>query len=86
MADNSFNGYESYDHWQTALWLNNDQRFYSMLKNKAELVVYMTYTMSQATNELLSELPDVTPDGAKWEVDTIYDLVAEQYEEQLQYS
>ena len=86
MADNTFNGYESYDHWQTALWINNDQQFYNMLKNKAELVVYMTYTMSQAAKELLSELPDVTPDGANWEIDTIYDLVSEQYEEQLQYS
>ena len=86
MTNNTFNGYESYNHWNTALWINNDQRFYNLLKNKVELVVYMACTKSQAVYEILRELPEQTPDGATWEADTILDLVTEQYDEQLQYS
>lgn len=86
MTNNTFNGYESYNHWNTALWINNDQRFYNLLKNKVELVVYMACTKSQAVYEILRELPEETPDGAKWEADTILDLVTEHYDEQIQYS
>jgi hypothetical protein len=86
MTNNTFNGYESYNHWNTALWLNNDESFYNLLKNKVELVVYMACTKSQAVCEILRELPEETPDGATWEADTILDLVTEQYDEQLQYS
>lgn len=82
----TYNGYESYDHWNTALWLNNDEQFYNLLKDKVELVVYMVCTKSQAVYEILRELPEKTPDGATWEADTILDLVDEHYEEQLQYS
>ena len=35
----TYNGYESYDHWNTALWINNEERFYNMLLNKVELAV-----------------------------------------------
>ena len=79
MTDNTFNGYESYNHWNTALWINNDQRFYNLLKNKVELVVYMACTKSQAVTR------SQAPDGATWEADTILDLVTEHYDEQLQY-
>jgi hypothetical protein len=86
MTNETFNGYETYNHWQTALWLNNDEQFYNLLKNKVELVVYMVCTKSQAVYEILRELPEKTPDGAEWEADTILDLVNEHYDEQLQYS
>ena len=86
MTNETFNGYETYNHWQTALWLNNDEQFYNLLKNKVELVVYRVCTKSQAVYEILRELPEKTPDGAKWEADTILDLVNEHYDEQLQYS
>ena len=86
MNNETFNGYETYDHWQTALWLNNDEQFYNLLKNKVELAVYMVCTKSQAVYEILRELPEKTPDGATWEADTILDLVDEHYQEQLQYS
>lgn len=82
----TYNGYESYDAWNTALWLNNDEKFYNMLQNKVELVVYMHMTKTQAVYEMLRDLPPMTPDNAMWVADTILDLIDEQYNEQLQYS
>lgn len=82
----TYNGYESYDHWNTALWINNDERMHNMLHNKVELVVYMHMTKTQAVYEMLRDLPSETPDGATWQADTILDLIDEQYNEQLQYS
>lgn len=82
----TFNGYETYDHWNTALWINNDERMYNMLLNKVELVVYMRISKTQAVDEMLQNLPRKTPDGATWQADTIFDLIEEQYNEQLQYS
>tara|TARA_R110002153_G_scaffold227543_2_gene380308 strand:+ start:148 stop:399 length:252 start_codon:yes stop_codon:yes gene_type:complete len=82
----SYNGYESRDHWNTALWINNHQGFYNLLLNKVELVVYMHMTKTQAVYEMLRDLPNKTPDGDTWQADTLLDLIDENYEEQLQYS
>ena len=82
----TYNGYESYDHWNTALWINNDEKLYNLLQNKVELVVYMRITKTQAVYEMLRDLPNKTPDGAAWQADTILDLIDEQYNEQLEYS
>ena len=70
----------------TRLWIDNDENFYNILVNKAELVVYMCITKTTAVYEILRELPDKTPDGYEWDADDILDLVEEQYNEQLQYS
>jgi len=86
MTDNTYNGYESYDHWNTALWLNNDERMHNIMQNKVELAVYMVCTREQAIYELLRELPELTPDGAVWQIDTIEDLFDENYQDQIAYS
>ena len=80
------NGYESYDHWNTALWINNEERFYNMLQNKVELAVYMVCSRQQAIIKLIRDLPELTPDGAEWQADTIEDLFDENYQEQLKHS
>ena len=82
----TYNGYESYDHWNTALWLNNDEQMYNLVANKAELAVYNVCTKTQAVYEILRGLPPKTPDGAQWEPDTILDILEEHYDYQLQYS
>lgn len=82
----TYNGYESYDHWNTALWLNNDESLYNLVANKAELAVYMVCTKTQAVYEILRELPATTPDGAEWQADTILDVLDEHYQEQLAHS
>jgi len=86
MSNNTYNGYESYDHWNTALWLNNDEELSNLLDNKVELAVYMVCTRQQAIHEVWQRLPARTPDDAVWEIETIEDLFDERYNEQLQYS
>jgi len=46
----------------------------------------MVCTRQQAIHELLHELPELTPDGAVWQIDTIEDLFDENYQDQLAYS
>jgi len=86
MSDTTCNGYESYDHWNTALWLGNDEGFSELLDNKVELAVYMQCTRTRAILEVWEQLPDRTPDDAEWQIETIEDLFDERYNEQLQYS
>ena len=82
----TYNGYESYDHWNTALWLNNEEKFYNLMINETEKAVYMHQTIADAVANIIKQLPDETPDGAEWRGDTLVELVLENYNEQLKYS
>lgn len=86
MTITTYNGYESYNHWGTALWLNNDESLYNLLQNKVELAVYNVCSRQQAIIELIRELQETTGDSESWNIDTIEDLFDESYNEQLQYS
>lgn len=80
------NGYESKDHWQTALWLNNDEGFYNLMINETEKAVYMEQSIAGAVANIIQRLPDETPDGFAWRGDTIVELVLENYNEMLEHS
>lgn len=80
------NGYESKDHWQTALWLNNDQGFYNLMINETEKAVYMEQSIAGAIANIIQQLPEETPDGFAWQGDTIVELVLENYNEMLEHS
>lgn len=82
----TYNGYESYDHWNTALWLNNDESMYNLLINETEKAVYMEQSLTQTVTNIMNSLPSKTPDDAEWQRITVADLVAEHYQEMLQYS
>lgn len=86
MTNQTYNGYKTYDHWNTALWLNNDKSLHDLLCNKVELAVYMVCSREQAIIELLRDLPSKTPDDADWQTETIEDLFDEMYQDQLLYS
>ena len=77
----TYNGHQSYDHWNTALWILNDEGFYNLLTRKAQLV-NKVLTKSQAVTEMLRDLPNKTPDGAQWQADTILDLIEEEQNNQ----
>jgi hypothetical protein len=77
----TYNGYPSYDHWNTALWLNNDEVLYSKLKAYAHCVRHELFTVEQALPDLLAELGSRTPDNRYWQADTVADLLIEQARE-----
>jgi hypothetical protein len=86
MTDNTYNGYESYDHWNTALWLNNDEDLYSLLREVCEAALYGQISKTEALTAIYDSLPQFTPDGAIWRIETIRDLIDENYADLLQYS
>ena len=82
----TYNGYESWDHWNTALWLNNDESFYNIMLNETEQAVYMKQSIADAVGNIIRQLPEQTPDGATWQGDTIVELFLENYNEMLEHS
>ena len=82
----TYNGYKSRAHWNTALWINNDERFHNVLINAVERAVYGDISKAQVVVDILHELPRRTPDGERWMFETIKELVEENYNYQLQYS
>ena len=81
-----YNGYKSYAHWNTALWINNDEGFHDVMLNEVEFVVYQHYTLDTAVEKVLDELPELTPDREKWQRSTLKEVMLENYAEQLRYS
>lgn len=80
------NGWESWDHWQTALWLSNTEKYYNILQELTELVVYGRMPRDKAITTLVECLPEQTPDGAVWQRDVVARLLDEEYKEMIQYS
>jgi hypothetical protein len=85
-AQKTFNGWPSYEAWNTALWLNNDESQHSLVCEFAEQVVYHQITNDQAADYLICALPDRTGDGAEWDRDTVKHLIHEKFVELLEWS
>ena len=89
MSTQTYNGWESWDHWQTALWISNHQAFYEYLQEKTEQAVYNLVSKDHAVNcvfNWLCEVTEKTPDGAVWQRDVVARLLDEEYDEMIQYS
>ena len=57
-----YNGHKNYNAWNVALWLFNDEGLYNTMKH-----VFRIYpNKDTAARELLSLLPEKTPDGVKY--------------------
>jgi hypothetical protein len=77
----TYNGYPSLEHWNTALWLNNDELFYVILRKYASAMANDRFGLLTATKLLLEELPEQTPDRINWREGQIELLLIEQVEE-----
>jgi len=86
MTDTTFNGYASWDDWNVALWLNNDEGLYNTLCHYAELAAYMTISHKDALKRFLAALPDETPDGAAFTEEAVKPILDEQIAEHIKYS
>lgn len=62
----TYNGHKNYNHWNVNLWLNNDERLYSIVKACVEL----TPTKDEATNLIHNCFAQwgiaETPDGVRY--------------------
>ena len=61
------NGHPSWQHWNVSLWIGNDEGLYRLA---VELI--HEHGHAGATTAMLDLLPDETPDGARYDYDTVY--------------
>ena len=56
MSDETFNGHPSWEHWNVALWVGNDEGLYNMARedSKASFIYFAMYCLVE------------TPDGARY--------------------
>ena len=59
-----YNGYSSYETWNVALWLGNDEGLYNMARQWAEHGY-------KSLSHMLMEFSPSTPDGVKWDDDNL---------------
>lgn len=62
----SYNGHKNWAHWNVSLWLNNDEDTY-----KRMLRLVSIFDRKTAARRLLSDLPETTPDGARYSLTSI---------------
>lgn len=86
MTNETYNGYASWDDWNVALWLNNDEGFYERMCHYAELAAYMNITYRNALEGFLATLPNKTPDGAAFTEESVKPILYEQIAEHIKYS
>lgn len=86
MKAETFNGYASWNDWNVALWLNNEEKFYNIMCHYAELAAYMKISKAEALEGLIAALPSETPDGAQFIEESVKPMLHEQIEEFIKYS
>jgi len=64
--NNSYNGHKNWAHWNVSLWLNNEEPLYRRMRYLCQI-----HTRAIAADIMLSQLPEQTPDGAKYSVTAI---------------
>ena len=57
----TFNGHKNWNHWNVALWINNDQGLYDLAWEATR-----RYSRDEAARRILDALPPATPDGAPY--------------------
>lgn len=77
----TYNGYESYDHWNTALWLNNDEKYYNDLLEMIGLAKKLGMSELSVADVWMQKYNGTkTPDGAEWKFETVIDLAKENWD------
>jgi hypothetical protein len=70
-----YNGHRSFNAWNVALWLNNDEELYNLIRRMPE-----HFSLRKAVNTLLDILPARTPDGAVYNRLCIKLAIQEEFE------
>ena len=65
------NGHRSWNAWNVSLWLNNDEGLYNLMLD----CIKETKNKRRAAQNMLSELPEKTPDGANYNVTCVMEAM-----------
>lgn len=58
----SYNGHKNWTHWNVSLWLHNTEEWYDLMNH----AIIMTPNRREAALWVLHNLPEKTPDGARY--------------------
>jgi len=74
-----YNGHPSYEHWNVALWLYNDEDMYDLVQQ----AIRHNYSLSDCAREILDILSELaiecTGDGVEYTYDTIMCAIEEDH-------
>ena len=59
----SYNGHKNWTHWNVSLWINNDEGLYNFAVETCR-----RFKKDRAARHLKVNLPERTPDGARYSV------------------
>ena len=64
LMDTTYNGWTNYETWNVALWLQNDEGLYEMVR------MYREHGY-KSLSHMLMEFSSATPDNVKWNDDSL---------------
>lgn len=75
----TYNGHPSWQHWNVALWLYNDEVLYSLVKDAVKREDNTEEAAVRVLNALHMHSIVDTPDGATYTLETIKAALDEEY-------
>jgi hypothetical protein len=66
MSDKSYLGHRNWNHWNVALWIANDEPLY-----RRAVALKRVHGSKGAAIRLMTELPEQTPDGARYSLSAL---------------
>lgn len=73
MKSKPYNGFPNWNQWNVSLWLNNDEGLYLAMRDARRA----HRTARAAARALRRDLPERTPDGARYSVVAIVGAMAD---------
>ena len=68
----TYNGHKNYTHWNVSLWINNDEGLYNLAREYVR-----RHGVRCAARKLKNELPERTPDGARYSLVAIRNAISD---------
>lgn len=68
---NTYNGHKNWNHWNVALWINNDEGLYKLAREIIRCAPNRNLAAKRMQIELVTTGNGVTPDGAPYSVSAI---------------
>jgi hypothetical protein len=72
-----YNGHRNWDYWNVSLWINNDERLYTLSRDYVRHYRSKTQAAAALLDVLISQGIAKTPDGARYTMASIRAAMSE---------